>query len=231
VSAPLVFVASDRREAEPLVAHWEEVRPTGLPVHWSRAGKWKGREVVAIANGVGRARAVAGVKTAGKVAGICSIGTGGALVSSLALSDIVVASVVEAGNEAWPAADPKGGQARHGRVHSSHRILGSSEEKRNLSATGAILVEMEAAGVARFAHELAVPFYCVRVVSDLAEESFFFDFNTFLMADGRFSLPRLTTQALLHPVSGLGELLRLQRRTAAASKKLGDYLADCEFPI
>ena len=74
--------------------------------------------------------------------------------------------------------------------------------------------------------EMAVPFYCVRVVSDLADEAFFIDFERCIMADGRFNVPRLVMQALAHPARGFPELLRLQRRTADAAKKLGDFLAN-----
>jgi hypothetical protein len=90
---------------------------------------------------------------------------------------------------------------------------------------------MEAAGVARAAQELAVPFYCVRVVSDLANETFSIDFERFIMSDGRFNIARLALRAIMHPITGLPELLRLQRRTAEAAQKLGDYLAQCDFPI
>jgi hypothetical protein len=67
------------------------------------------------------------------------------------------------------------------------------------------------------------------VVSDLAEEGFFLDVERFIMPDGRFNVPGLVMQALSHPIRGLPELLRLQRRTADAAKKLGSFLADCNF--
>jgi hypothetical protein len=88
---------------------------------------------------------------------------------------------------------------------------------------------MEAAAVAAVAQELAVPFYCVRVVSDLADETFFTDFERFLMPDGRFNVGRLVVDALSHPLRGLPELLRLQRRTAQAARQLGCFLENCNF--
>ncbi len=119
--------------------------------------------------------------------------------------------------------------ARLGLVRTVPHIARTTKEKQNLSATGAILVEMESAGVAQLAHELAVPFHCVRVVSDLATETFFTDFDSFLTPDGRFSVPRLMLHAIAHPVKGLGEMLRLQKRTAIGAKQLGIFLAACEF--
>ncbi len=230
---PFIFVASDRREAEPWVSRWENSRSVDLPVHWARAGTWRGRDVIAVANGVGAHRAADGIAAAQMVAngfsGICSIGTGGALDPSLSLADVMVANAVTDGANTWAAADPHGPPARTGLVYSSRHIARTVEEKRKLNQSGAILVEMEAAGVARAAERMAVPFYCVRVVSDLADEAFFIDFERCIMADGRFNVPRLVMQALAHPMRGFPELLRLQRRTAEAAKKLGDFLADCNF--
>lgn len=88
---------------------------------------------------------------------------------------------------------------------------------------------MEAAAVAAVAQELAVPFYCIRVVSDLANETFFIDFERFLMPDGRFNVARLVIAALIHPFKGMPELLRLQKRTAKAAQELGRFLENCTF--
>src|SRR5665213_2896164 len=190
VYRPLLFIAADRREADPWVTNWDNPHPLSLPVHWARAGKWRNRDVIAIANGVGVQRATAAIEAARAFtegfSGICSIRT-------------------------------------------SPHIARTSAEKKNLHDSGAIIVEMEAAGVAHVAQELAVPFYCVRVVSDLEQETFFFDFESFLTPDGRFHVPSLIMKALAHPVKGFSELLRLQRRTSEAAKQLGGFLAKCDF--
>jgi hypothetical protein len=88
---------------------------------------------------------------------------------------------------------------------------------------------MEAAGAARAAEDLGLPFYCVRAVSDLAGEDFENDFNDALGPDGRFSTWRLVKGAMASPRKRFGELFRLKQRTELASKKLGDFLADCTF--
>ena len=105
-----------------------------------------------------------------------------------------------------------------GAVASIDHVAQTSAEKHQLRATGATIVEMEAAGVARAAEDLGVPFYCIRAVSDLANETFATDFNSALGEDGRFSTTRLVMQLKL------GELVRLKQRTELASKKLGDFL-------
>lgn len=230
---PRLFVSSDRREAEPWVVRWENLRELRLPVNWACTGSWRGRDMIAIANGVGMQRAVAAIHTAaavsGSFSGICSIGTGGALDPGLSIADVVVATEVINAERKWIALDPHGPPARSGVVYSASKIVRTSEEKKNLQGTGAILVQMEAAGVGTMARELAVPFYCVRAVSDLAHESFFINFEEFLLPDGQFNVAGLVKFAILHPMKGLPELLRLQEQTAKAAKQLGDFLADCNF--
>ncbi len=230
---PLLFIASDRRELEPWVAHWNHAAPSNAAVHWARTGTWRDRGVIALANGVGAPRAAAAVQTARTLApefaGICSIGTAGALDPSLAIAEIVVASAVTDGVTTWPALDPHGAAARSGLVRTSPHIARTANEKKNLGSGGAIIVEMEAAGLAHAAKELAVPFYCIRVVSDGANETFNIDFEQFLTPDGRFNVPSLMMNALAHPVRDFSELLRLQRRTSAAAKQLGNFLATCDF--
>jgi adenosylhomocysteine nucleosidase len=233
VNHPLLFIAADQREAEPWVARWNDIRALSLRVHWARAGNWRGREVIAIANGTGPQCAIAAVQSAQTIArtfsGICSIGTGGALDPSLRIADVVVATAVMDGKARYPALDPGGSLTRSGIVHTSPHIIRTAHEKSKLHQSGSIIVEMESGGVARVAGELSIPFYCVRVVSDLAGETFFTDFESFLMPDGRFSVPRLALHALVHPVKGLGELLRLQKRTSLAARRLAEFLDSCTF--
>jgi len=221
---PRLFVASDRRELEPWVARWENLREIGLHLNFACAGKWRGRDMIAIANGVGMQRAVAGIHTVQNFANKFS-----ALDPKLAISDIVVATNVINEDRNWPALDPHGPPARFGTVYTARQIIRTSEEKKNLHQTGAILVEMEAGGVASMAKELAVPFYCVRVVSDLAEESFFIDFEEFLLPDGQFNVAGLMRFAVTHPFRGLPELLRLQERMSKGARLLGDFLGECAF--
>jgi hypothetical protein len=88
---------------------------------------------------------------------------------------------------------------------------------------------MEAVGVARASHQLGVPFYCVRAVSDLANEEFANDFNKILMPDGRFNIPALLLNAAARPWKRIPELARLAHRTALASKNMGEFLALCRY--
>jgi hypothetical protein len=110
-----------------------------------------------------------------------------------------------------------------GRIASIGHIAQTAEEKRNLRQTGAIAVEMEAGGLT------GLPFYCIKAVSDLADESFANDLNSVLQLDGRMNIRKLVWHACRRPVPRFGELLRLRERAKMASKQLGEFLESCEF--
>jgi nucleoside phosphorylase len=201
---------------------------------------------MAIASGAGAERAFAAVIVASRPSAVCNIGFCGALDESLRVGDVVVALAViddsvhdktgirtRTYETLVPGVGVSGVRAAKailsGTVVSIHHIAQTAAEKRNLRATGASIVEMEAAGVARAAEDLGLPFYCIRAVSDLAGEDFENDFNAALGPEGQFGAWRLLRGALARPRKRLGELLRLKQRTALASKNLGDFLADCTF--
>jgi nucleoside phosphorylase len=108
-------------------------------------------------------------------------------------------------------------------------VAQTAEEKRRLRAAGAWAVEMEAAGVAERAAHSGLPFYCVRVVTDLADESFGMDFNAALRPDGRFDTMRILAGAMRSPVKLFPELIRLHGRCQTAAKALGEFIAGCRF--
>jgi len=224
MTSSILFIAADPREFTGFLSHWHQIQPLPLPVHWARTGRWRGREVHAIANGAGAERAFAAVLVAPKSSAVCNVGVCGALDEALRIGDIVVGTEVRNGARSWPALVPDDTpDAPTGTVASIDHIAQTAAEKSNLRATGASIVEMEAAGVARASEDLDLPFYCIRAVSDLAGEDFATDFNAALKPDGRFSIFRLVTQLKL------GELIRLKQRTDLASKKLGDFLAASTF--
>lgn len=226
-----LFVAADPRECAGLLSHWQGVHRVQLPVNWARAGRWRGRDAMAVANGAGAERAFAAVLVAPRPAAVCNIGFCGALDEKLRIGDIFVAREVRDGEQAYATLVPRGKAdgVESGSALSIHKVAQTAAEKRNLRATGASIVEMEAAGAARAAEDLGLPFYCVRVVSDLAGEDLENDFNAALMPDGTFSAVRLMAGAVASPRKRLGELVRLQQRTAIAAKKLGAFLAECSF--
>jgi adenosylhomocysteine nucleosidase len=234
MTAPVVFIAADPRECQAWVRRWEQIRPVALPVHWARAGQWMGRDVLALANGAGAERARAAVEAAPTPSAICNIGFCGALDDSLQPGDVFVATEIRNGTRTWNTRFPQPlipakFHAKSGILVSVPRVVGTALAKRQLRNTGAFAVEMEAAAVARASELMNVPFYCIRAVSDLADEDFANDFNRCFTPDGRIDAVRLILGACQSPVRRFGELIRLSRRTALASRNLGEFLANCTF--
>jgi nucleoside phosphorylase len=231
--ATVLLVAADAREFEGLLNFCQNVRPARLPVHWARRGSLNGREVLLIANGAGAGRAAGAVDAALAVASVetvCSVGFCGALKSGMKPGEIFVANRVQSNGREYPVSVPSTRRPHHtGVLASIDRVAQTAREKADLREKGASAVEMEAAGTATRAAELGLKFYCVRSVTDLAEEDFGFDFNAALRSDGRFDTMRLIAAACRRPRTLLPELLRLRLRCRLAAETLGEFIADCRF--
>jgi adenosylhomocysteine nucleosidase len=153
------------------------------------------------------------------VNGIINTGFCGALDPSLRVGDIVV----------WGDA-PSPSRFVKGEISSSDRVVVTAEEKRRLrEKTGAIATEMEAGAVKKIAEAWGVPFYCIRAVSDTANEDMPLDFNLYRDREGRFSLPKIALAAMSHPFTRIPALKRLEANCNVASESLGAFFADCRF--
>ena len=210
----MLFIAADRREFAGTLKFWEKVEPLRLPVHWSRSGLRKGRPVIAIANGAGWERARLASESV-EAKQLCNIGYCGALDPELEVAQVVISS------EHLPVTCSK--QHTVGKIFSSPCVVNSVAERKKLFGQGNIAVEMEHAGINRKA------FYCIKVVSDLADEEFSNDFGAAYRRDGSMSVAKLMGHAFQQPWQRLPELIRLGRRSAFVSQRLGEFLNACEF--
>src|ERR1017187_10184541 len=187
----ILLIAADAMEFPGILRHTTEVKPAGLPVDWSRSARLGNHELVLIANGAGAHRAAAAVDAALErfpAETIVSTGFCGALAPELAIADIVVGSAISAGSRTFPVLYPTCSQLHQiGVVCSIDHVAQTAAEKRELRSGGGCVVEMEAAGVADRAAARGVPFYCIRVVTDLAGEDMANDFNRALRPDGHFA--------------------------------------------
>lgn len=228
-----MLAGAEAREFSGVLKFCRNVKVVGWPVHWARSAEMNGQEVWLVANGAGAARAAQAVEAAHAAVRldlICSMGFCGALENDMQVGDIFVAERVQARAGEFAAAQPRTARAYHtGVLASIDRVAQTATEKAQLRRRGASAVEMEAAGVAAKAAEFDLPFYCVRSVTDLAHESFSFDFNAALRSDGRFATMQLIAASCRRPLSLLPELLRLGRRSYMAARTLGEFLADCRF--
>jgi adenosylhomocysteine nucleosidase len=230
-TANLLFVASEPRELEGLARRCGAQKELDWPVRWARAGAIGGRSMLLVANGVGSGRTAQAVKVAAErrsVAAVISTGYCGALESGLGVGDIFVATSIDVGGRRIDVHMP---QCRapfaSGPMVSLDRVARSAADKSRLRARGSA-VEMEAAGAAESAACIGAPLFCIRSVTDLADESFLMDFDAALREDGQFSTGRILLQAVRNPAA-FPELIRLRRRCQTASRALGEFLAGCRF--
>jgi adenosylhomocysteine nucleosidase len=237
----LLFIASDKMEFRGLLAHATAVREAEVAAHWSRLATLGADEVLLVANGAGPDRAAAATDAGMKAfaaAAIVSTGFCGALAPELEIADLVSATSVWIADRCYTtsmwerppglsaitnAAEPQ----RHfsGPIRSIPYVVQTAEEKRNLAVTGAIAVEMEAAGIAARAKSYGVPLYCIRAVTDLAGETLANNFNMALRLDGQFDTILILKGTLRHPMVRLPELFRLRKRCVRAAHVLGDFFA------
>jgi adenosylhomocysteine nucleosidase len=202
-------------------------------VDFARSIRLGNHDVLAVANGAGARRAASALDAAAALFlpdAVVSTGFCGALDPALAVADVVVATSVVSADRCYQALPVSSTSPHHsGVVCSIDRVAQTAEEKRRLRAGGAIAVEMEAAGVAARAQARGLPFYCVKVVTDLAGETMANDFNAALRADGHFDTMVILRETLRRPLARLPELCRLRQRSVRAACVLGDFIADCRF--
>jgi nucleoside phosphorylase len=220
----ILLVAAEAMEFEGVLARASEVARPEVQTDWARSCRIGEHEALLVANGAGQKRAAAATAagiTEWRPEAVVSTGFCGALDKTLEIADIVV------GDGGGPGGPQRaGGPALHrGRIVTVDHVARTAEEKAKLRATGAVAVEMEAAGVAERARECGLPFYCVRAVTDLAGENLANDFGAALRSDGHFDTIAILTGALRHPGTRVPELLRLRGRCKRAARALGDFFA------
>lgn len=234
----ILFVASEKMEFAGALACATGIRARHLSLHWAREARLGTHPALLAANGAGAERAAAAVDAACAdfhPDAVVSTGFCGALDPELAVAAVVVASCIQPwsvrgeGNR-YPALPVRSALPFFsGPVCSINHVARTAGEKRHLRSSGACAVEMEAAGVAERARAHGLPFYCIRSVTDLADENFQNDFSNALRPDGQFDTICILTSALRRPAARLPELLRLRKRCVLASRVLGSFLANCDF--
>jgi adenosylhomocysteine nucleosidase len=237
----ILFVASEAAELEPLAERLENLRKLSWPIDYAYEGIANSRRFILAANGAGpklasRAaevaiRAVKGAElSSSQLEAVVSTGYCGGLDPALQLGEIMIAEAVldAATQEQFPCGTVEGVPAR-GLVLSQDRIaLDAVEKARLFRESGAVAVEMEAAGVAARSKRAGLPFYCIKVISDTATESFALDLNRMRTTEGRVARGKIIMHALARPNLVPG-LFRLKRRTEEAARVLGEFLVSCRI--
>jgi adenosylhomocysteine nucleosidase len=194
---------------------------------WAREGSvWTGRigehEAVATCAGMGAAaagRACESLLDAGSLEAIASVGYAGSLSCGLQPPQAcAVREVIDAATGERFAANPEGQ-----RLITLDRVAGPEEKRRLAAEHQAVLVDMEAAAVARFAREHGLRFLCFKAVSDGPNERLP-DFNRFTGPDGQVWLAALAFWAAAHP-QYWGGFRRLAQNSRRAAEELAILLS------
>ncbi|MBV8810030.1 MAG: hypothetical protein JO033_15265 [Acidobacteriaceae bacterium] len=238
----ILYVASEAAELKTLANALTALRKLKWPIDYAYEGIWESRRLLLAANGAGPKLAAHAVEVAirammlaelssSKLEAVVSTGWCGAVDPHLREGQIVAASQVidPTTNETFDCAKlPTADSFVEGVLVSQDRIAIDAAEKQRLSSGGAIAVDMESAGVAMRTRKAGLPFYCIKVVSDRADESFPFDLNQMRTHEGRIARGKIVIQALTHP-NQLPLLFRLKRRTEEAARALGEFLVSCRI--
>lgn len=220
----IVMIAAMEREVRPLIGGWQRNAVTDGSGNFAA---WEKEDRVVVISGIGRKnaeRAARAALTRYRPAILISVGLAGALIRSLKVGSVFTPNVVvDAADGAEFRCGSDTGGVIGGVLVSADEIAGA-EAKRNLvERFHGLVVDMEAAGVARVAQEAQIGFRCVKAISDEA------DFvmpplNQFVDAEGKFHSGRFAMWALLRPwhwtrVAALG------RNSGKAARALCEWLS------
>jgi len=222
------IVAALTSELKPLTRHWSHH-------HHLATGRIGSIEVVAACEGMGEKaviRACERVAAAGtpdaRIDTIISVGYAGSLSCGLTAPEAVSVREVIDGrtSERFPTAVLPGqtsDRLKPQRLVTLDHVA-NPEEKRQLGTTWqAVLVDMEAATVARFAREKNLAFLCFKAVTDGPNDELP-DFNRFTTPEGRLRTAAFVIYAILHPRywKVLGEL---EKNSHLAAVQLSNFVS------
>ena len=196
------IIAAMPGELKPLVQGW---KPLHLP-HGENAwqGNIEGAACIAVCAGMGKAAAERACSIAVREAPLntlVSMGWAGALSCGLQPGDAYVVNEVVDGvsGEVFPTQSPaRVGNAPPLKLVTIDHVALAAEKKRLGLSYQAVLVDMEAATVARFARSQGIPFHCLKAVSDTASEVLP-DFSRYTDTQGQLQLAALLAHVAIRP--------------------------------
>lgn len=175
--------------------------------------------VVVLTSGVGEERAYRAALAAGREqpSALISAGLAGALAPELEVGEIVVSPKITLRLDAsW--------SCLAGAIACRDEVIRDTDGKRQLAdETGALVVDMESAGVARAANELGIPFLWVKAISDRVESVLPLEIGASIGRDGQPRAGALLLRALRKP-SLIRALWSLRGDSERAAKSLAAFL-------
>lgn len=199
----LGIIAAFPAELRPLVRGWKQVRVrNSVP----RARAWQGllgpAECVAVAGGMGSSAAAAACSFAESLSDLdelISFGWAGALSCGMQGGCAYrVTEVIDGTNGERFMATPLASSGAALRLVTTDRVVLAQEKRALADRYQAVLVDMEAAAVARIAQSKGIPFACIKAVSDTPAD-LLPDFSRFTDAEGGLRMPALLLHLAFRP--------------------------------
>jgi adenosylhomocysteine nucleosidase len=209
----IAIIAALPGELKPLVANGSWRRSESNV--WT--GTINGHEAIAVAGGIGSAaasQAVDLVLAHGSPDALVSYGWAGAITCAVKPPDaFAISEVVDhSSRERFTTQSGEGL-----RLITLDRVAGYYEKRPLAEAHQAVLVDMEAAAVARAAAARGIAFYCFKSISDGYTDRLP-DLNRFIV-DGRLRMPAFIAHAAIRPIYW-PSLIRLAGNSARAAANL-----------
>jgi adenosylhomocysteine nucleosidase len=229
MSAVAIIAALDR-ELHPLVDEWNSspLAANGKTLHCYHTGA-----LIAVAGGIGAKHAELAARAVMenyRPQTLVSAGLAGALIRSLKASSIVTPNViVDAATGTEYRCNVAGDVVGGGVLVTSGEVAGAEAKAALVERFHGLIVDMEAAGVARVAQQFKVGFRCVKAISDE------FDFampplNWFVDELGNFKTGKFAGWVALRPHQWPG-VFRLAQNSSRATRALSQWLkknlSDC----
>src|SRR5579883_3121429 len=192
----IAIIAALPGELKPLVAANGSAWHRSGPNLWT--GTLAGHEAIAIAGGIGTQaaeRAVGAALSQGRPDALVSYGWAGAITCAVKPPDAFAISEVidHSTGEHFPTRLPGGI-----RLVTLDHVAVANEKRPLAEKHRAVLVDMEAAAVARLAAERGIAFYCFKGISDGYTDRLP-NMNAFIV-EGRLRMPSFVAHAALRPV-------------------------------
>ncbi|MGB8130521.1 MAG: hypothetical protein WCG81_12080 [Candidatus Angelobacter sp.] len=219
----IAIIAAMEREIEPLVRGWQR---TTVPSADKKFSVFESDGVVAVVSGIGCKNAEIAARAIvdhHRPALFISVGLAGALIWSLKVASVftpnVVVDAVE-GAEYRCATDPN--HVSGGVLVTAQQIAGTEAKRELVNHFHGLVVDMEAAGVAKVAQQEQIGFRCVKAISDEA------DFvmppmGKFVNAAGKFQSGKFALWAAIRPWQW-PRIVNLARNSKRAIKALCNRL-------
>jgi len=214
----IAIIAAMPGELKPLVHGWKPLpAPSGIDA-WQ--GKLNSTECVAVCAGMGQLAAERAVETAaqsGPFTALVSVGWAGALSCGMQPgSAYAVNEVIDnATGERFSTRSTVGASPARLRLVTIDHVAHAAEKRQLGEKYQAVMVDMEAAAVARLARDRQAAFYCLKAISDTSGEVLP-DFSRYTDQQGHLRLAALLAHVAVRPKywPGLGRMARNGSRGA-----------------